>query len=118
MSLSSCPLFGSEKFYDKLWLTMVNLDDYPIPAPDFVWRLLEREAVLVLPDAGKVKVLNEIGARIWALADGSRTVDEIARQLCTEFVVEISQAQADTQAFIDQLVQRQMLTLSKVPHET
>jgi hypothetical protein len=94
---------------------IVNLDDYPIPAANIVGRLLEHEAVLVLPEAGKVKVLNEIGACIWTLADGSRTVGQIAQQLCVEFDVELPQSQADTQAFIGQLAQRQIVRLSKVP---
>jgi hypothetical protein len=37
-------------------------------------RRLEHEAVVVLPDKGEVKVLNEVGAQIWALADGTRSV--------------------------------------------
>ena len=55
---------------------------------------MEQEAVIVLPDKGEVKVLNEVGARIWALADGSRSVREIAATIASLYDVPPSQAEA------------------------
>ncbi len=53
---------------------MISLDSYPVPTAAVVGRLVENEAVLVLPEKAQVKVLNQVGARIWALADGRRTL--------------------------------------------
>jgi len=88
---------------------------YPYPAPNLVGRVVGDEAVLVLPGQGQVKVLNEVGARIWSLADGSRTVRQIAQEICQEFEVEEAQADADVQYFIDVLVQKGILLLSEMP---
>jgi hypothetical protein len=90
----------------------VQLDMVPQPNPGVVGRVVDNEAVLVLPNLGKVKVLNEVGARIWALADGKRSLRQIAAQLCAEYQVEQAQAEADTLAFAAELANRGVLTLN------
>lgn len=82
---------------------MLNLDTRPTPNPTVVGRVVEGEAVLVLPERGEVKVLNEVGARIWELVDGSRTIREIVDVICAEYDVEQAQAESDTLAFIAEL---------------
>ena len=47
---------------------MISPDGYILPTPAVIDRIIEDEAVLVLSEQGQVKVLNEVGARIWALA--------------------------------------------------
>ncbi len=75
-------------------------------------RLLENEAVVVLPEKGQVKVLNEVGARIWSLADGGRSVRDIAAIISTEFAVTPAEAEADTLAFIATLAAKDIVSLS------
>jgi hypothetical protein len=82
---------------------MLSLDSVPRPNPTVVGRVLDQEAVLVLPDQRQVKVLNEVGARIWALADGSRSARIIAQTLTHEFAVAPPQAEADTLSFLAEL---------------
>jgi hypothetical protein len=93
-------------------MTMLTLDTYPIPSPDVVGRIINKEAVLVLPDKGEVKVLNEVGARIWTLADGTRSVRDIAAAICAEYDVEPAQAEADVLAFLTELETRGIISLS------
>jgi hypothetical protein len=85
---------------------MIALDSYPVPNPAVVGRLVEGEAVIVLPEQGQVKVLNEVGARIWALADGTRTLRQIATALGDEYEVDQAQAEADVLDFVAQLAER------------
>ena len=91
---------------------MLTIDSYPIPRPTVQGRLLENEAVVVLPEKGQVKVLNEVGARIWSLADGSRSVRDIAAMISTEFAVTPAEAEADTLAFIATLAAKDIVSLS------
>lgn len=95
---------------------MFNLDSYPIPNANVTGRILKGEAVLVLAEEGKVKVLNEVGARIWTLADGKRTIRDIAAFICEEYEVTETQAEADALEFIDELIRKKVFHLS--PHPT
>lgn len=87
----------------------VSLETYPRPAVTARGRLLEREAVIVLPDKGEVKVLNEVGARIWALADGSRSVREIAAEISRQYDVSAAQAETDTLLFLRELREKALI---------
>ena len=85
---------------------MIPMNSYAVPNPAVAGRLVEGEAVLVRVEQGQVKVLNEVGARIWALADGARTLRQIAAALCDEYDVNQAQAEADVIAFVAQLAER------------
>ena len=54
---------------------------------------------------------NEVGERIVDLVDGRRSVREIASVIGDEFDVDSARALADTAAFIELLVERQVLAL-------
>ena len=89
----------------------LTLNSCPAPAEHARSRHLEQEAVVVLPDKGEVKVLNEVGARIWALADGSRTVCDIIAALCAEFEAPPVVVEADTLKFLAELQQKGLITM-------
>jgi hypothetical protein len=77
-----------------------------------VGQVIEGEAVLVLPERGEVKVLNPVGARIWQLADGHRTLGDIVAVICAEYAVEPAQAQADVLDFAAELARKGVVRLS------
>lgn len=89
----------------------ITLESYPAPTDHVQGRRLEHEAVVVLPDKGEVKVLNEVGAHIWALADGSRSVRDIIAAVCAEFDVSPATVEADTLQFLAELQQKGLLTV-------
>lgn len=89
----------------------LSLDTIPVPNPNVVGRVVADEAVLVLPDKGTVKVLNEVGARIWSLVDGVRSAREIALLIFSEYNVEQAAAEEDTLVFLGDLADRDVLTL-------
>jgi hypothetical protein len=93
---------------------MLTIDSQPVHAESARGRLLENEAVIVLPEQGKIKVLNEVGARIWSLVDGQRSVREIAEQLSAEYHLPQTEAEADTLEFVDQLLAKGVLKLTAV----
>jgi hypothetical protein len=53
-------------------------------------------------------VLNEVGGRIWALADG-RTFAEIVEILVNEYEVDRHQLQVDAETFLSELQGRGLL---------
>jgi hypothetical protein len=83
---------------------MLSLDTILNPNPKVVGRIVDDEAVLVLPEQGEVKVLNEVGSRIWELVDGTRTIREIAYHIHREFDVDEVAAEMDTLEFVSEIL--------------
>jgi hypothetical protein len=65
--------------------------------------------LVVLPDRSEIKVLNPVGVRIYALLDGSRTVQEIANTIYDEFDVTPERALLDVQSFLARLDENGMI---------
>lgn len=84
---------------------------YPRAAAQVYSRQLDGEAVVTRPDKGEVKVLNEVGARIWALSDGAHSVRDIAAILSAEYQVTLAEAEADTLAFLAELQRKGLITV-------
>ncbi len=94
---------------------MLNSDAYPVPHPQVAARILDGEAVIILGETSEVVVLNEVGSRIWDLADGRRSLADISRQVAAEFEAEPGQIEADIHRFVHSLIQDKMVTLSSTP---
>ena len=90
---------------------MLTLNIIPLPNHEVVGRIIDNEAVLVLPGKGEVKVLNEVGGRIWSLIDGQRSIKGIASDICREFKVSQSDAEGDTLIFLQQLWDKEIITI-------
>ena len=71
-------------------------------------RAFDHEVAVILPTANAVRVLNEVGARIWELADG-RTLAQILDVLVNEYEVERTQLRVDAEAFLSELQGRGLL---------
>lgn len=77
--------------------------------PSVVYREIAGEAVLVpirrnLVDMQSIYTLDNVGADIWKLIDGERTLADIREALLDEYDVEASALSQDLDEFIDQLV--------------
>ncbi len=93
----------------------MNLANYPVPHPQVAVRVVDGSAVIVLADSGEVNVLNRVGTRIWELADGSRTVVQIADAVQSEFDVTPEDALRDVEEFLQTLLQAQAVELQERP---
>lgn len=89
---------------------MITNEMVPIKNPGVIGRVLENEAVLVLPVKGQVKVINEVGTRIWSSIDGIRTVGEIISIIQAEYAVSEQEAFDDICTFLNKLVDRGMIS--------
>lgn len=65
-------------------------------------RVIDGKAVVIVLDAQKLHTLNEVGTRVWELADG-RSLASIADALAADFEVDRETALADAMRFADQL---------------
>ena len=89
---------------------MFSRNLHPMPLPGVIGRIVGDEAVLVITGKGEVKVLNEVGARVWSLSDGTRSICEIAEVVCSEFKVDSKVAEDDILAFVQQMFDRGVFT--------
>jgi hypothetical protein len=67
----------------------------------------------MLADDSEIQVLNQVGSRIFELADGNRSVSEIAQAIATEYQVDEAQAQQDTLVFLRQLVAQNVMVFAE-----
>jgi len=77
------------------------------------WRTLETEALVVDVKGGLLYPLNSVGARIWNLCDGARSVDEIVGLLAAEFEAPEPTIRADAIEFIERLAGAQLISLER-----
>jgi len=81
---------------------------------DFVTREVAGETIVVpiragVGDLDSIYTLNEVGATIWKLIDGTRTADDIALAVVETFDVEPEQARRDVEEFLASLTEAGMV---------
>ena len=88
---------------------------WPKRSEDTASRVVDGEAVIVIPQKGVVTVLNETGSGIWQLLDGRNSVEDIINIISSEFSVSRQEAEKDTLEFIEELVGKDMVVLNDGP---
>jgi coenzyme PQQ biosynthesis protein PqqD len=88
---------------------MLSLNDVVVISDKIVTRETEGELVVVLPEKGKFVVLNATGAEMMQLADGERTLAEIAAEIADRFDADLSRVQTDVLNFARDLASRDVL---------
>jgi hypothetical protein len=79
-------------------------------APTTASRVIEGEAVILSLDTKVLRGLNPVGSRVWELIDGQRSVEEIAGLIVNEFDVEGTQADQDVGGFVQELLDKGLVT--------
>ncbi len=85
----------------------------PIKSPSTASQMIDEEAVVIVPSDQMVNVLNSVGCRIWDLADGRRSIAEIANILAQEFDVSYETALKDALEFTTDLAEKKMMEFVK-----
>lgn len=85
---------------------------YPIKSPRIASRIIDGEAVVVIPEESQVNILNRTGSRIWELSDGEKNLEEIAVIISNEFEISLKKAYQDAREFVEDLMKREMVILS------
>lgn len=94
---------------------MSDWSEPPARHPAVIGEAVEDELVLLMPHAGAVIVLNEVGRAIWGLLDGRRDAAAIAAELCAEYEVGPEEARRDVAGFLADLRARGMLLAPPEP---
>lgn len=89
-----------------------ELTSRPIRRAGVAWRVVDGEAVMVLPATGKVHTLNQVGTRFWQLADGQRTFGEVIDLLAEEFDAPRERIEQDCREFARELASRELISVT------
>jgi hypothetical protein len=86
--------------------------DYRKPThhPRTASRVFSGEAVVITPAENVVRMLNPVGSRIWQLADGTHSNEEIAVVLTDEFDIDLDHARRSVATFLEDLAARGLLS--------
>jgi hypothetical protein len=74
-------------------------------------RVFSGEAVVVTPAENMLRMFNTVGSRIWELADGHRTVDDIVDALVLEYDVSPETARLSVNRFLGELASEGLISL-------
>ncbi len=78
-------------------------DRIPVRSPMVAWQTIDGETVLLRVKEKELLGLNEVGRRIWELADGTRSIDQIIEIMTAEYRVPADVARADSLRFIQEM---------------
>lgn len=88
----------------------IHLADKPLQNQETASRDIGGEVFVAHPVTGELHGFNEIGARIWGLLDGTRTVAEIVSIIEAEYETSHSSAESDTIEFLAELEEKDLIT--------
>jgi Coenzyme PQQ synthesis protein D (PqqD) len=70
------------------------------------------EAVVLNPDSNAYVRLNATGRWVWDRLEGPQTIDSLGRMFAAEFELDGEWALAEVRAFVDGLLQRDLVDVS------
>ena len=89
---------------------------YPRRAPEVLEEAVgEEDVVLCHPFREEVLLLNEMGAVLWELCEGERTLEDIVGEIVHSLDADEEQVRADVVAFVVDVKGRGFLNLDEMP---
>lgn len=85
--------------------------------PDVVWSAVDGEAVLLDLAGGYYFSLNRVGAVIWELLDGERTLGAVQQAVCGRFEAAPETVWADLEALVQRLCAGKLATMAAASRE-
>ena len=76
-----------------------------------VWRVIDGEIVVLIPQEVELHALTGCGGRVWELIEGEIAISEIVKRISAEYEVEPQKAREDITAFVHKLEQKKLLEI-------
>jgi hypothetical protein len=89
---------------------MNELSPRPRIAAGIIWRTIDDDAVIVSPQIGAVRVLNNIGTVIWKLLSEEKDLAQIEAYLVAQYDVSLDRARHDLHVFLKELADQELLS--------
>ncbi len=90
-------------------------ESYLVRSPFLAWRVLEGTAVIISPQERELHSMDEVGTAIWQMADGTRTLAQIAQELSAEYEAAPEEILPDVLAFAQSLVEKELAFVRDQP---
>lgn len=82
---------------------------YVIRNKNTAFRIIDDNAMILSPEEGTLHSLNEVGSRIWELADGKMNIEEIISTICNEYEIEEDVAEREICEFVRELCNKGLM---------
>lgn len=76
---------------------------------DIAWRMVDGEAVLVVPSESRVMVLNETAGALWEVLETPKSAVEMAETLARRFEVDLETARLDVDEFVARFHEKNLI---------
>lgn len=86
--------------------------------PDTPARTIDGEAIVITPHDSTLHTLNETATFIWDRADGTRTLEDIAKEMVGQFDVAEEVLREDALAFVEEAVSKGLMQATEGPSPT
>jgi len=97
---------------------MIQKDHYLIKENDVLFTSMGEDAVLLHVQRGDYYSLNRVGARLWVLTDGTKSIKDLAGLITEEFDISLDQAIKDIVELAEQLEKEGLVTVSETPQDS
>ncbi|MCL4473118.1 MAG: PqqD family protein [Actinobacteria bacterium] len=94
---------------------MIQKERYLVKDHDVLFTSMGEDAVLLHAQRGDYYSLNKVGARLWVLTDGSKTIEELAGLITEEFDISKDQAEQDIVELAEQLEKEGLVKVVETP---
>lgn len=97
---------------------MISKELYLVKDHEVLFTSMGEDAVLLHVQRGDYYSLNKVGARLWVLTDGSKTIADLAGLITQEFDISREQAEMDIIELAEQLAKEGLVKAVENPENT
>src|SRR6266581_7418605 len=90
-----------------------RVDGRPLRSLSVAWQTIDGETVLLLTKEKELLGLNEVGRRLWEMADGAKSIDQIVAVVAADYRVSVEAARTDVLRFLGELMSLGALELRR-----
>lgn len=95
----------------------METSNYLIKDADVLFTSMGEDAVLLHVSRGDYYSLNKVGARLWVLTDGSKSIADLAGLITEEFEISRDEAQKDILELAEQLAKEGLVKVAESPQD-
>ncbi|MBE0428992.1 MAG: PqqD family protein [Thermoleophilia bacterium] len=96
---------------------MIEKGHYLVKDSEVLFTSMGDDAVLLHVQRGDYYSLNKVGARLWSITDGSKTIGDLAGEITEEFEISREEAEKDIIELAGQLAKEGLVKVVETPQD-